>query len=75
MSDDKKCGDRAEREMRSIRENGLPFTSVAGEPEFAPKRDVIINPPINIAAKIIEIMDSYKSRPDNFRPIKIDRLD
>ena len=58
-----------------IRENGLPGSPVAGEAKLSAESNAIVNPPINLAGKIIEVMRGYKSGSDNFRPIKIDRLD
>jgi len=66
------CDRPAPREGSIIREDGFGPASVAGESKFPPKSDVIVNPRVNVTRKIVEIMESYKSRPNNFRPIKVD---
>ena len=45
------------------------------EPKFPTERDVIVNPSTNVSKKLIQVLEGYKTRFDNFRPIKIDRLD
>ena len=58
-----------------VNKDGLCFAPVSGKSKFTSQRDVIINPRLNINAKIIEILEGYKSRFDYFRPIKINGLD
>jgi hypothetical protein len=48
---------------------------VAGKSEFPAKGNVVPDPVINISHKIREVLLSYKTLPDYFIPVKVDRLD
>ena len=58
-----------------INKNGFGLALHAGESERPAKGNVVLDPVINISHKIREVLLSYKTLPDYFIPIKIDRLD
>ena len=51
--------------------NSDTYTGTASTADEAGTPVLIINPRLNINARIIEILEDYKSRFDYFRPIKI----
>jgi hypothetical protein len=59
----------------SVRKNRSRAISVARKTKLAPKRDVVFDPVLNISHKIREVLLGYKSLPNYFIPIKIDRVD
>jgi hypothetical protein len=59
----------------SVRKNRSRAISMARKTKLAPKRDVVFDPVLNISHKIREVLLGYKSLPNYFIPIKIDRVD
>jgi hypothetical protein len=57
------------------RKNGLGVAWSEREAELAAMLDVVGNPFIYLDKKLIKILHSYKTRSDNFCPIKVDHLD
>lgn len=45
------------------------LAAMAWKSKLSPEGDVIAYPVVNITKKIVEIMHSYKSRPNNFTPL------
>ncbi len=62
-------------EHKLAHEQGFDFSPLPGEAELPPEFGVVRNPPVNIVKKIIEIMRGYKTTPNYFSPVEVDRLD
>jgi hypothetical protein len=61
--------------LDSVGKHGFGFSRPTGEAKLAAELNVVSDPFIYLNHKLIEISDSYKSRPDDFCPLQVDRLD